>query len=355
MQGMSCRERVFAALENRTPDRVPVMELFIDLKVIDSICPGMSYEEFIDYAGMDVVTCLTMVEEPENIEWIEKENHIWRDKWGALQKITEDVISVVIDPPRIETEADLADYEPPDPSRAAVLRYAKRLVARFKGKKAIAVVGEAAFAPSQYMRGGLANLMMDYIEQPDLVYKVARIGVDYHIELYRKLIAEGVEIVVLGDDYAGKSGPFMSPAHFEQFILPGLAAVVRAIKEAGGYVIKHCDGNIWPIMDMLISTGIDMLGPLEAAYMDLVKVREYSQGNVGVLGNIDVDLLSRGTVGDVKTATRELLARVSPSGGHILSSGNSISSSVKGENFMAMLETAKTQGHYPIQAQPPEW
>jgi uroporphyrinogen decarboxylase len=338
---MTSVERVFAALEGRQVDRAPVAEMFIDDKVIDSICPGMSYHDFIDYADMDIVTCLTMADSQENIRWVDREKRVWRDKWGAVQMITDDIVSVITDPPRITAESDLDSYEPPDPADSPVIGYARELVKRFKGKRAIAVVGEETFAPSQYLRAGLANLMIDYVERPDFVRKLAGIGVEYHVELYRKLIAEGVEIVFLGDDYAGKNGTFMSPAHFEKFILPGLKTVVRAIKDAGGYVIKHTDGNIWQIMDMLISTGLDMLGPLEPAYMSLDEVRRYSAKKVGVMGNIDVDLLSRGSPDHVKQATRELLKQMAPFGGHILSSGNSISSSVRGENFMAMISAAR--------------
>jgi len=330
------------------PDRVPIMEMAIDPKVIESICPGMSYPDFIDYVDMDVVTCLTMADDPANISWVDREKGVWQDKWGALQRLTEDVISVAVGPPRIETEADLDAYERPDPLASPVLKYAKNLVRRFKDKRAIAVIGESSFAPSQYLRAGLANLMIDYACRPEFVKRLARIGVEYHVELYRKLIDEGVEIVVLGDDYAGKTGTFMSPAHFEEFILPGLKTVVGAVKDAGGYCILHTDGNIWKIIDMLISTGLDMLGPLEPACMKLDEVHRYSGCKVGVMGNIDVDLLSRGSVEDIRKATRELLMRVSPLGGHILSSGNTISSSVRGENFMVMLETAGEYGRYPI-------
>ena len=44
----------------------------------------------------------------------------------------------------------------------------------------------------------------------------------------------------------------------------------------------------------------------------------------------------------------ELLATVSVCGGHILSSGNSITSSVKPENFLAMVRTTQQFGAYPI-------
>lgn len=341
---MNSRDRVITALERGTPDRVPVAEIIIDPKVIESISPGMDYADFVDYVDIDMVTCLTMADAPENINWVDREKRIWRDKWGACQQLTHDVVSMVVPPAVIETEEDLAAYIPPDPAKAAVHGYAQKLVDRFKGKRAIAVVGEAVFAPSLYIRAGLENLMTDYALRPELVKKIARIGVDYHVELYRRLLSEGVEVIVIGDDYAGKTGTFMSPAHFAEYILPGLSEVVREVKRAGGYVIHHTDGDIWRIMDMLISTGLDMLGPLEPAYMRLDEVRRYAGGKLGVMGNVDVDLLARGSIEEVKAATRELLTRMNGLGGHILASGNTISSYVKGENYLAMLDAARGYG-----------
>jgi uroporphyrinogen decarboxylase len=345
---MNSRERIFTVLNDGTPDRIPVMEMFIDVKVIDSINPGMVYEDFIEYADMDVVTCLTMADSPENINWVDKPKGLWKDKWGALQQLTEETISIITPPAVIETETELANYSVPDPAKAGVIDVAKKLIKRFKDKRAIAVVGEASFAPVLNMRAGFESMFIDYVQRPELIKKMAKIAIDYHIELYKKLFAEGVEIVILGDDYAGKTGTFMSPAHFAEFILPGLKTVIKEVKSMGGYIIKHCDGDFWPLMDMLIKTGIDMLGPLEPAYMKLEKIREYSKGKMGVVGNIDVDLLSIGTPDQIIDATKELIKRVSPLGKHILSSGNTISSSVKGENFMAMLNTAKEFGKYPI-------
>jgi len=345
---MTAVERVLNVLQGRQPDRVPLFELFIDQGVIESIRSGMSYEDFVDFADLDVVTCLTMTESPERMHWIDRDTGLWRDKWGCTQGFTGEVISVPIEPARIRTLEDLSAYEPPDPNDNEVIEAARGLVKRFKGKRAVCAVGEAVFAVSQYLRAGLANVMMDYILQPELARRLAQIGVDYHVELYRRLLYEGVEIIALGDDYAGKTGPFMSPAHFQQFILPGLQTVVREIKNRGGYVIKHTDGDIWPIMDLLIGTGLDMLGPLEPACIALDEVRRYSHRRVGVVGNVDVDLLSRGSVEQVVAATKEQLRRISPLGGHFLASGNSITSFVNGENFMAMIETVQEFGRYPI-------
>ena len=40
-------------------------------------------------------------------------------------------------------------------------------------------------------------------------------------------------VVVFGDDYADKNSTLMSPAHFRQFILPGLKRCVDAAHDAG--------------------------------------------------------------------------------------------------------------------------
>jgi len=125
--------------------------------------------------------------------------------------------------------------------------------------------------------------------------------------------------------------------------------VVAAIKAEGGYCIKHTDGNIWSIIGAIVESGVDCLGPLEpAAGMDLWWVKQRFGDRVAVLGNVDVDLLARGSVEEVRAATLSLLERVAPGGGYLLSSGNSITSAVRPENWLAMIETARQHGRYPI-------
>jgi len=283
-----------------------------------------------------------MAESPAEIQWVDKPQGLWRDKWGALMKLGDEVVSVIQPPARLETDADFDAYTPPDPAKASVLRRAGELLARFGGRRAVAVVGEASFAPAQNLRAGLQNLSLDFYDRPERVRKVMASAVEYHVELYRRLVGMGVEIVVLGDDFGSKTGPMISPAQFEEFLLPGVATVVREVHGAGGRVILHSDGDIWKLLPMIVGAGVDMLGPLEGPYMDLAKVRD--EFDVGVMGNVDVDLLSRGTVEEVRRATAELVRRLAPGGRHILASGNSIASSVRGENFMAMLVTAQTYG-----------
>ena len=171
---------------------------------------------------------------------------------------------------------------------------------------------------------------------------------DYYCELYRNVIQEGVEVIVLGDDYAGKSGPFMSPEHFRKYVYPGLKRVVQTCKQAGAQVIKHSDGDLWKLLDMIVDTGVDALGPLEPLpTMRLSRIKAAYLG-ITVVGNIDVALLSTGTANQVQQRTRECLADAAPGGRFILSSGNSIASSVQPELYRTMVATKNRYGNYPM-------
>jgi len=157
-----------------------------------------------------------------------------------------------------------------------------------------------------------------------------------------------VKIVYTGDDFAYNKGPLMSPQHFRELFYPGLKRVIQGFKDLGLYVIKHTDGNIWPIIDMIIDSGIDCLDPIDPqGGMDLGEVKAKYGDRVALKGNVDcAHLLSFGTTEEVIEATKIALKQGMPGGGFILSSSNSIHSAVKPENYAIMVRTVKEYGSY---------
>jgi uroporphyrinogen decarboxylase len=127
---------------------------------------------------------------------------------------------------------------------------------------------------------------------------------------------------------------------------------MKGYKDLGLSVIKHTDGMIWPIIDMIVDSGIDCLDPIDpVAGMDLGEVKRKLGGRIALKGNVDCShLMTLGAPQEVSAATRDALRIGAPGGGFILSSSNSIHSSVKPENYMAMLRTLKEHGAYPIRA-----
>ena len=349
---MNSRDRVIRTLEHGKADRVPIAEMWIDPKIVRVLMDSDDGNDLADHLDMDMVTVPTMVYGDDEKEWVDRdaERPVFRDKWGALMMVNEEAIPVPTTPARIETAADLANYTPPDPADSPVIGKIRRLKEKYpNGERAIAVVGESGWAPAVFMRGGLEHLLLDFALRPDFVKDLMTIGTDYYAELLPMAIRAGADLCFLGDDYSDKNGPMMSPKQFEEIILPCDARVVSSIKKAGGYVIKHTDGDIRKIMDALVGTGLDCLGPLEdVPGMELDAILDRYPGRISVMGNVRVDLLARGTEEQVIAETRRLLETVSAKGGHIMSSGNTIATSVNPRNFLAMVRTTKRFGTYPI-------
>ncbi|HUT13468.1 MAG TPA: uroporphyrinogen decarboxylase family protein, partial [Thermoguttaceae bacterium] len=247
----------------------------------------------------------------------------------------------------IKRPEDLKTYRPPDPDADDVLGGLPEVIQRYKGQKAISAICRDAFFNPAFLRG-TEQFLVDMIERPKFVHELIEVALSYDIPAMRRMVAAGADVIVFGDDYADKNATLMSPKHFREFVLPGLQRCVDAAHEAGAYVVKHTDGNIMGVIDMIVETGIDALNPLEPqAGMDIALIKERYGGRIALIGNIDCGyLLSQAPVEEVRRVTRRTIETAKPGGGYCLSSSNSIHSSVRPENFLAMVETLREFGGY---------
>jgi uroporphyrinogen decarboxylase len=244
---------------------------------------------------------------------------------------------------------DFSRYTPPNPRAAGRYTTIEKTVAEYGKTHAVIVHLNDVFSiPRSLM--GYENLLMAIAAEPELVSAMVTMSVDANLAMAREVAARGVQVVYTGDDYAGDTGPLMSPAHFRGLFYPGLCRVMKGYKDLGLRVIKHTDGMIWPLIDMIVDSGIDCLDPIDpVAGMDLAQVKQKFGRRIALKGNVDCShLMTLGTPEQVAAATRDALRAGAPGGGFILSSSNSIHSSVKPENYMAMLRTLKEHGTYPI-------
>ena len=94
---------------------------------------------------------------------------------------------------------------------------------------------------------------------------------------------------------------------FREFLYPGLKRVVEGFKELGLLVIKHTDGQVWPILDMIVDSGIDCFDPIDpVAKMDLGEVKAKYGDRIALKGNVDcARTLTFGTVKEVVEETQE--------------------------------------------------
>lgn len=341
---MNSYERVMLALERGEPDRVPIAEFVIHPRIIRALYPeAKDQADFEEAAELDSASC-----GPLFLKGPLDSNGDYTDEWGVQYRPTTEVQDHPIRGP-VESWEDLKRYKPPDPNAPHRLGRVPEIVARFKYRKAIIFHQRAAFMWAAYVNG-LDNLLVNFLADPEFANCLLDKVLEANIQLARNAVHAGVDIIMLGDDYAGNKAPMFSPAIFREFLAPRLKRIVDAVHEEGGRVIKHSDGNLWPILDQIIDTGIDAINPIEpVAGMDIGEVKSKYGDRVAVVGNIDCShVLSEASVEQVETAVIECIRKASPGGGHIISSSNSIHSAVKPENYAAMIAAAKRYGTYPI-------
>jgi len=341
---MNSYQRAMTAVERKEPDRVPIVEWAISRKVIKALSPAAKdqtdIEEMLDLDGVSAVAQYDKVCENADGSYI--------DEWGVTYKPTAEEIDHPIRGP-IRTMDDLKKYVPPDPDAPQRLGKLPELVARFKGKKAIFFRHRAAFMWSVFLNG-FENLLTNFLVEPEFAHRLMDTVLEVTLRIARNAVRAGADVIVIADDYAGNDSPFFSPAAFKEFVLPRLQRMVDVIHREGGKVVKHSDGNLWPILDLIVDTGVDGLNPMEPiAGMDIGKIKQRYGQRLCLIGNIDCSyILSEASTSEVKAAVKECIFRASPGGGHIISSSNAIHSSVKPENYRTMIEATREYGKYPL-------
>ncbi len=339
---MTGLDRFLAALNREEPDKVPIWELIINEPTLSALYGPMSYLEFSEREGLDGVTIF------ENQALTPAEDGAMIDEWGIRWLDAGLGVSYPSGGP-IGTREDLQGYEPPVPNAPHRFDGLKAAVDRFGGQTAVVFLTHEAFEFSHYLRG-LDDLLIDYFEDPVFVHDLAQMVIDYKIELAETAIDLGADAIVSGDDYAHRQAPIMSVAHWEEYSLPYIDKLVKAVHRKGVPHIKHTDGNIWSILGQMVDAGIDAIDPIEPiAGMDIGEVKERYGDRVAVIGNVDcTEILTHGSLEEVSDAVKETIAKASPGGGHILASSNSIHPGVRPENYKAMVEAGRKYGVYPL-------
>ncbi|MFZ2655861.1 MAG: uroporphyrinogen decarboxylase family protein, partial [Victivallales bacterium] len=154
------------------------------------------------------------------------------------------------------------------------------------------------------------------------------------------LIEGGAEIVFMNVDYCFNNGPWISPAMSRKFVFPFLKRQVDAFHEAGAYVVKHSDGYIMPILDLIIESGVDAVHSLDPmAGVDIREVKEKYGREICLIGNVHCAHLQMGTKEEITRSARYALEHGgAKQGGFIYANSNCAFKGVPPENFQFMLD-----------------
>ncbi len=357
MTEMTKEERVLAALSREEPDRVPLYDLLDNLAVYEHYAgQKLTLENAEEVVPLAVSRALdhTRIWLPAapgrrvDERGFTHERVDWFNEWqvdtpfhglaGAIAFVRADI-----------ERAEAAPASDPQAQLAALLRWKER----YRGTVIPASMAGEALADS-WIALGLDWFVYLEAEDPDLVQR----WIDaQHRATMRRL--EGVAalravspVAWTFADLAFKGRLIFSPAYLrEHGVYRRLAEICALYHSHGLKVIFHSDGYIRPMIPDLIAAGVDALAPIETgAGLDLADLKAHFGRQVAFVGGLDVGQVLRfGSVDDVRRATLRALAAAGPGGGLILgSSSEELFESLPAENIIAMFETTRECGRYPI-------
>ncbi|MBI4556009.1 MAG: hypothetical protein HY706_00370 [Candidatus Hydrogenedentes bacterium] len=188
----------------------------------------------------------------------------------------------------------------------------------------------------------IEGLCMAVYEQPDLVQAlVNRLGKLLE-DFYRRLFQLDRLIAVFqGDDMGFRTGTLIGPDMLRSYCLPWHQRLAKLVHDQDLPFFLHSCGNLHLIMEDLIEiVGIDAKHSFEDAIIPVQEFQARYGHRIGVLGGIDINLLSAGTSWEVREHTRDLIETCGSRGRYAVGSGNSIPSYVPVENYLAMVDEA---------------
>ena len=184
-------------------------------------------------------------------------------------------------------------------------------------------------------------------DRPGLLQEAARRSDDAIARAERFARHGALDGFALCSDYCFNSGPFLSPAMFDEFVTPYLARAVAAYRGLGLYAIKHTDGNIMPILGSLAAARPHALHSLDPqGGVDIAEVKRRVGDKVCLIGNVNCGLLDTGTDAEVVESARYALRHGMPGGGYIFSTSNCIYTGMRLERYELMLEVWRREGSY---------
>jgi hypothetical protein len=354
MANLTKRERVMRAARFQETDRTPLYDLLQNDAVIEHYAnERLSIADGERVKATAIGRTLDLTRAPEGPQ----QPRIERDEHGLLMQI-EPWTSWIIERPFDDlpslsewVKADIRRTEQQVFDRAFAERFHQRIrdcQALFaqadptgRGDPTLMIVESGVGLTEAYWMAGFELFSYLTVDDPGLVdeWLEAR----NQAELRRVAAIADPALIPLAltyDDIAFKTAPLFSPAWLRRYWLPRLKKLVNAWHARDTLCIFHSDGNLWPVLDDLVSCGIDGINPLEVLAGMTVQAVRQRYSHLVLTGGIDVSqLLSFGTPDEVRAACRQAI-RDAGGCGYLMGSSTELHWGAKLDNVIAMFETA---------------
>lgn len=196
---------------------------------------------------------------------------------------------------------------------------------------------------------GHEMMLMAMIEDPDWVHDMCNTYTKAMIGMWEILFEqEGYpDGMFIYEDMGFKGAPFMSPAMYREFIMPGHKATLDYAHSKNLKVMMHSCGFIEPLLPHMIEAGIDGLQVIEVkAGMDLLRIYKNFGDKIALMGGIDVRALYSNDKKIIDAELESKIPTVKEGFAYFLHSDHSIPKTVEYETYKYFIEKGLELGKY---------
>jgi uroporphyrinogen-III decarboxylase len=188
---------------------------------------------------------------------------------------------------------------------------------------------------------GVENLSIAFIEKPELIHAINKQHLDFvkkYIELFFSEI--DLDYICCFEDMAFKSGMFLSPKMFKQFMAPYYENLIDFLrKRKVKKILFDSDGNTIELCGLFSELGMDCHYPLEINSGSYPEQLRELYPNLALIGGIDKKTLISGR----ETIDKELskIPKLLDKGGYIPTVDHRVPPDVTFDNYKYYVEKKK--------------
>jgi uroporphyrinogen decarboxylase len=152
--------------------------------------------------------------------------------------------------------------------------------------------GQGFYGSPRYLIGD-ERLLLSFIEQPDLILAINEHLCSLWIELYDHILNQvKPDMFLIWEDMCYRAGPLISPAMFDEFMLPYYKRLTGMLHDHGVKIIfVDTDGNFWKLIPHFLEAGVTGIFPVEvAAGMEMTELRK-THPTLQLIGGVDKQVL----------------------------------------------------------------
>lgn len=227
---------------------------------------------------------------------IRRKGNVYVDEWGCVWKFLQDGMQGQVVKHPLDSWDKLRELKIPDPERGLPTEGGPPIswnsieesVKKAKEIGALVVVGmpHGFFFQRLYYLRGFTNLMIDFIKEPPQLWELIEILTEYNLELVKRILKLGVDMITFGDDLGLQDRMPISPRIFRKYIFPSYKKIFSLIRSHGVHVYLHTDGHVVEVIDQLIEAGVSVLN-IQDKVNGIENIKRLCKGKVCV--DLDID------------------------------------------------------------------